>query len=296
MTKRKRQTRFCSNLKRPRKNEPENSFATFLDLPVEVISTILESLDRDQLQSLRGTSKYLKDICDSYIIRKFQKVAILGDSNNMQAIKYCTDMYIQAGFESVFCGCILSILESHQHMTLVNLIVNIHHIGKTDCFLRHFYEVVESFCGQKSQLLNILHSITLMRLLKAQDEDDVNISSTTLRSRWVAQIQLHNINVDKNWAMQKNRKHLLIQLGTNLYRRYTQLHRILFGHFLDNECGSVLFIITVTGSDDITSLFRKCLEGDLEDFVWPEVWPKDAYTYTFDIKNVNELELLLHPD
>uniref|UniRef100_A0A1A9VX16 F-box domain-containing protein n=1 Tax=Glossina austeni TaxID=7395 RepID=A0A1A9VX16_GLOAU len=271
------------------------------NLPPELLEKIIDYTNLRQHNSLRITSKYMRDISDQYIMHNFRKAlktctTVNGSSYKsavFRSIKQATEVYIRSGFHSTFCGCILPVLDSCRKGQFTPRIYQI------EKFLLHFFDITDRVLGNRnSQQSRLLYTVTIMRFMKAFRKPSI-IYSESAPSYWKVVVELKGpwLRASKYLASEQPQtcNNILVILtelliadatGQELKRMWTCRNEIyIFGN--DNSCSNYArrsnFTFIIHGPQNISALLRSCLEDDLENFKWPLQWPRDQFTFHLNI-------------
>uniref|UniRef100_A0A1B0BGM7 F-box domain-containing protein n=1 Tax=Glossina palpalis gambiensis TaxID=67801 RepID=A0A1B0BGM7_9MUSC len=271
------------------------------NLPPELLEKIIDYTNLRQHKILRTTSKRMREVSDEYIMHNFRKALkrcttvypCSYKSAVFKSIKQATEVYIRSGFRSIFCGCLLPILDS---CTKDQFSPRMYQVEN---FLLHFFDITDSLLGnENSQQSRLLYTVTIMRFIKAFRKSAI-IYSETAPSYWKVVVELKGpwLRESKYLAREHTQacNNLLVILTELLIADITrqELKRIwkcrnkiyIFGN--DNSCSDCArrsyFTLIIHGPEKISALLRSCLENDLENFKWPLQWPRDQFTFYLNI-------------
>uniref|UniRef100_A0A1B0BEJ3 F-box domain-containing protein n=1 Tax=Glossina palpalis gambiensis TaxID=67801 RepID=A0A1B0BEJ3_9MUSC len=265
------------------------------DLPLDILEKIIQYSDVKDHIHIRGVCRCLRDVSNLAIMHDFRTALKYQKSLNppnitgsvLKTIKIVTEAYISSGLENTFCGILLSVLKSNYKET------NRRQLG---LFVFHFFSLIDDEIGNVNHQQSVtLYNLTLIRLLKSFT------GSCIIRRKYKpykVAIKLMGAYLKTSWNSKPHviePKDLLIMLSKMLSADMTAtafrqcgettyaLHVFGNGQIVMESVPYTMFDFIISGSRKICSLFRSCVESNLENFNWPSNLPQDRYNFTFKI-------------
>uniref|UniRef100_A0A1A9UTW7 F-box domain-containing protein n=1 Tax=Glossina austeni TaxID=7395 RepID=A0A1A9UTW7_GLOAU len=276
---------------------PKRKPLNICELPTEILAKIIGYLDLNHHKSVRRTSWRLRDISDLVIVHIFRKNFCNQTTCNrrrhavFKTIKHSTEVYLRTGFDRIFSSCFLPILchnpsRSNSDEKLAR------------CLLRFFDAIERQFDSFTIQKCRLLQSMAMMNVFKAFKKVYISLSEFDCH-KWQVIVDLKGPWLGALWTrspdQQSNHRDLFNMLSSMLlynivgqsFRRVWESSNALYVYGNDGDERKrptrTTFAFTIRGPQEISSLFRSCLESDLGNINWSITLPTQQFYIDLDI-------------